>query len=1675
MRHARAEHRAAGGDRRAGRVFVSAGAGTGKTSVLVERFVRAVCDQGVDVDSILVITYTKRAAGELRARIRARAPRRGRADLARGLDGAWISTIHGFCNRLLKTYPFEAGSTRGSASSTRRSPPCSAARRSTRRSPSSAPASEPDRLQLLATYGARGLRRMLTGIYETLRSAGRPLVLELGDRPPLEERLAGLREAAPLPRRRRDATDLQRANAARRCSSWPPASRAGAAARPLRAPGARRARGDVRGRPPAVEQAALDELAAATATCSRSCSRRSPRVRSAKERESALDFEDLQLAARELLRDAPEIREREPLRFRAIMVDEFQDTNRLQCELIDLLADAGERDSSSSATSSSRSTASGTPTSGLPRAARRGGRPRAVAELPLAPEVLAAVNHLFRGEFGDEFQPLAASGEFPDPSSATRSSCSSPTRRLRGDRAALAARGGAAHRAPRPRARRRPARRRPARSCSSSPPAPTPSGTRRSCAAGLPTYRATGRGYFGQQQVVDLLAYLRLLQNRYDDQALVTVLASPFVGVSNDALVLIRRAGLGGRSSSGSRAASTRARRADDRSLRAFRQRYDRLAGRSPRLSLERLCEQIVAEHDYDLAVLAQWDGRRRYANLRKLARLARAYEELRGPDIEGFVRFVRDQEAVGAKELEAVAEEEGADAVRLLTIHAAKGLEFKVVVVADAGPRPAAPGADEILALSDGRFGFRVADPTTSEAPRRVRLRRGAAAAGRRRSAERLRLYYVAMTRAIDRLIVSGAVDRESTADRSTPMGWVLERLDADEELAAAAGPVELERDGAASWSASTASPSLAGRAAEPDVAGRSSPCSPRLAAPLRRPRRRCPSCPRSRRRRCTTCAGSRSRPSRSSSAARTGTSPSASRACARSTSTLRPRGAVGDRRSATRCTRCSRRRPRRARVPDVREERPRRVPGRDRRGRARRLAVERTAPRSSRARVAALDGVAKERHFRSSTTASCCTATWTLLHPMAARARRRLQDERARARRAGGDRRALVPAQRLVYALACFRAGADEVEVAYQFLERPDEPVLDVPRDQMPELEGDLSAAIARSARASSVRRRASSRAPAVPRSTSSAPGRACRSSRCRRRRHRRRVVRVAALYDVHGNLPALEAVLAEVGRGVDRIVVRRDAALARSAEGRSGRCAAWASRRHRRARPRERDAAAGVAATAWRRDRRARARARPGARRRRARPRALLTRRLGATRRSSPRTRRTRSWRDARRRGLDVVVSGHTHMQSTAASAACASSTPAASACRTRPPGAYWALFGPDVELRRTDYDLAAVMTGADRAPAGRRGRPREPARPAAARRRSSTSSAPGAVRTFVAEARRRVGPKRTRIGPIVERLATSTGRDDRAALPLAARAARLRDASAQTTDVNVNRVTEPLFEKYRRPEDYLAVPLEELERDIYATGFFRQKARSIRGTMRMLLEEFDGEVPRDSTSSRGCPASRKTANVVAAELGHPQGIVVDTHVGACPSGSASRRQEDPVKIERDLIARPARGLGPLPAPADLARPTRLRRAGPRCERASSTTSARRAASSNLPASRGKMATMKGSASQASGSVHRARLVAGVVLPSRRGYPSSMASTGDSITRAFNDCSFPFVDCPAASWSTGTSSAVNSHYRRILAANRRSPDGTPTTPHRSRHGRPARTGAGPQSRKAPSTSRS
>ncbi len=179
-------------------------------------------------------------------------------------------------------------------------------------------------------------------------------------------------------------------------------------------------------------------------------------------------------------------------------------------------------------------------------------------------------------------------------------------------------------------------------------------------------------------------------------------------------------------------------------------------------------------------------------------------------------------------------------------------------------------------------------------------------------------------------------------------------------------------------------------------------------------------------------------------------------------------------------------------------------------------------------------------------------------------------------------------------------------------------------------------------------------------------------------------------------------------------------------------------------------------------------------------------------------------------------------------------------------------------------------------------------------------------PGTRRSYVREVRRRVAPKRARIGPVIEHLAREH--------PDAVIALRFLDdlellvsvmLSAQTTDVTVNRVTRALFKKYRRPEDYLGVPLAELEADIRPTGTFRQKARNLRGAMVMLIEEFDRQVPISIEELVRLPGvGRKTANVVAAERGATQGVVVDTHVRRLSQRLGFTRQDDPAKIEVDL---------------------------------------------------------------------------------------------------------------------------------------------------------------------------
>jgi endonuclease-3 len=128
------------------------------------------------------------------------------------------------------------------------------------------------------------------------------------------------------------------------------------------------------------------------------------------------------------------------------------------------------------------------------------------------------------------------------------------------------------------------------------------------------------------------------------------------------------------------------------------------------------------------------------------------------------------------------------------------------------------------------------------------------------------------------------------------------------------------------------------------------------------------------------------------------------------------------------------------------------------------------------------------------------------------------------------------------------------------------------------------------------------------------------------------------------------------------------------------------------------------------------------------------------------------------------------------------------------------------------------------------------------------------------------------------------------------------------SAQCTDARVNIVTQDLFRKYRKPEDYLKVAPKELEKDIRTTGFFRNKTRSIQGTAKLLTEQFDGKVPETIEELLELPGvARKTANVVLGNaFGVISGVVVDTHVTRLSHRLALSAEKTAEKIEQDLIA-------------------------------------------------------------------------------------------------------------------------------------------------------------------------
>ncbi|HZU59679.1 MAG TPA: UvrD-helicase domain-containing protein, partial [Solirubrobacteraceae bacterium] len=547
-------------ERRQGDLLLDAAAGSGKTSVLVERFVQSVLQDGLQVPSILTITFTEKAAAEMRERIRLRLRELGAVQEARATEGAFISTIHGFCARLLRTHALSAGLDPhfrvldGLEAQRLADLAFDAALDDLGRQ-------EPGGLDLISAYGAFSLRSAILAVHTELRSRGQgqPRIPELGPAPDLEAARRQLRQAAAEVTDELGAIDGPSARVVEalerlaRCSElldvaepWP------AAVAALALPGGN---GAALSTPACLRYGqALDSFRVACeyrwAVGTRRLldgllTRFSAGYARRKQEASAVDFEDLELMTLELLRRDPALRDRLRARFTRIMVDELQDTNHVQLELIEQIASGNlftVGDAQQSIYGFRHADVELFESRGR-RLEAAGARATLRTNFRSREEILAVLNAAFAGELGERFRPLVAAR-----GSGSTSEAGGPGTRVEllvADKGADWESEGAAS----------PWRVAEARALAGRVSELIREGCRprdvvvllraatdmrlyeRSLEErDIPTYVIGGRGYWSHPQVLDMVAYLRVLANPRDEQALYAVLASPLVGVSLDAL-----------------------------------------------------------------------------------------------------------------------------------------------------------------------------------------------------------------------------------------------------------------------------------------------------------------------------------------------------------------------------------------------------------------------------------------------------------------------------------------------------------------------------------------------------------------------------------------------------------------------------------------------------------------------------------------------------------------------------------------------------------------------------------------------------------------------------------------------------------------------------------------------------------------------------------------------------------------------------------------------------------------------------------------------------------------------------------------------------------------------------------------------------------------------------------
>jgi ATP-dependent exoDNAse (exonuclease V) beta subunit len=733
--------------RRSEPLMLSAAAGSGKTSVLAERFARAVREDGLRPSQILALTFTERAAGELRARVRERLLELGDRAAARDTEAAFVGTFHGFCARLLRAHALAAAVEPGFAILDD-----GLAARLAEQAFAQALTGFVARegaVDLLAAYSVERVRTIVLQAYAELRSRGQR------------------RPRLPAANPRDDGAEEQAA--ARAC-------------------------------------VLLDQMLALFGDS----------YERAKRERAALDFDDLELLARELLLGNERVRAEWSERFALLMVDEFQDTNPRQLAILqalehgnlftvgdELQAIYGFRHADVELFRGRRE-----------RLAQRGGALKLTHNFRGRAPLLEVVNAAFAGRF-QGYEPLVAGRAEECHDDARVELLLTDTRGWDPLAGSLAA--GLPHAHPWRAAEARLLAARVSELVEAGEVRPGEVAVlaraggdlqvfeRALQQRGLRTLAAIG-DFWARQQVRDLVAYLRALANPLDEEALYGALASPLAGCSLDSLALVARAARDARRPAWEltrEAVAVAGLHGEERDrLVAFCAWLERERRELPRHTLAALLERALSLRGYEQHVLGlQW-GARRLANVHKLLRVARRFEAADGRDLRAFLDHVAFLEAAGKAEPDAPVEGQDPDAVRLMTTHVAKGLEFGTVCVVDLGRQPNTQ--TPALLLDGERVGLRLVQLGGAGSTPALDYAELCEQRRRREAEEEDRILYVAMTRARERLLLSGSIDFArwpQACAAPPPIAWLAPALSEDlpaRALAGEAGPFTIRVGGA-------------------------------------------------------------------------------------------------------------------------------------------------------------------------------------------------------------------------------------------------------------------------------------------------------------------------------------------------------------------------------------------------------------------------------------------------------------------------------------------------------------------------------------------------------------------------------------------------------------------------------------------------------------------------------------------------------------------------------------------------------------------------------------------------------------------------------------------------------------------------------------------------------------